>query len=217
VRQLRVCLVAALSFGICACAPTAEPATPAAARPQPLASGFDGTPRTIEATGQGLELSLPDASGWRHDPRQRATWVATHAATGSILVARTWRAGAISRPEDCEREMRLWRPDLPVLRSEERLESRQMSLAGGYVASFTSGARSTVSSHLAVAPGRLVLGHAQLFGSDGRSCMCLAFSTSAEGADAARAIGERLALVSRLVFERARRIGIDARLTVPRR
>jgi hypothetical protein len=211
VRRLLVCLVAASSFGICACTHVVEPATPAAARPEPLASGFDGTLRTIEARGQGLELTLPDASGWRHDPRQRATWVATHAATGSVLVARTWRADTISRPEDCEREMRLWRPDLPVLRSEERFESRQLSLAGGYVASFTSGARSTA------APGRLVLGHAQLFASDGRSCMCLAFSTSAEGADAARAIGERLALVSRLVFERARRIGIDARLAVPRR
>jgi hypothetical protein len=211
VRLSLVCFVAAQAFGIAACAPAAEPATPAAARPEPPASGFDGTPRTIEATGQGLELRLPDASGWRHDPRQRATWVATHAATGSILVARSWRADTIARPEDCEREMRLWRPDLPVLPSEERLESRQLSLAGGYVASFTSAARSTS------APGRQVLGHAQLFGSDGRSCMCLAFSTSAQGAGAARTIGERLALVSRLVFERARRIGIDARLAVPRR
>jgi hypothetical protein len=211
VRRLLACVVAAIPLGLFACAPAVEPTAPAAAHSEPLASGFEGGLRTIEATGQGLELSLPDAAGWRHDPRQRATWVATHAATGSILLARSWRADEIARPEDCEREMRLWRPDLPVLRSEERLESRQVSLAGGYVASFTTAARATA------APGRPVLGHAQLFGSDGRACVCLAFSTSARGADAARAVGDRLAVVSHLVFERARRIGIDARLSVPRR
>lgn len=205
-------LLVALACGPCACSPAAgRAAAPAAVTLAPAAAGFDGAPRTIEARGQGLELSLPDASGWRHDPRQKATWVATHAATGSILLARAWRAGTLARPEDCEREMRLWRPDLPVLAGEERLESRRVSLQGGYVGRFTSGVRSPAG------PSRRVLGHAQLFGSDGRSCVCLAFSTVAEGSGAARAVGERLGAISHLVFERARRIGIDARLAVPRR
>jgi hypothetical protein len=197
----------------CAAAEQQLPAAPHATGPSGAesVSGFDGGLRSVEATGQGLVLRLPDAAAWRHDPRQRATWVATHAATGSSLLARTWRADTIVRADDCERQMRLWRPDLPALSDEERIESRKLSLAGGYAARIISGARA------ARAPGAAVLGHALLFGSDGRSCVCLAFSTSAEGVGAARAVGERLGLMSRLVFERARRVGLDARLEVPRR
>jgi len=122
---------------------------------------------------------------------------------------RAWRAQTSVRPEDCERELRLWRPELPSLNPEEVFESRQLSLEGGYAARLSSGARS--------APQAVVSGFAQLFASDGRSCIGLIFATAAQGDAAARAVGERLALVSRLVFERARRIEIDARVAAPRR
>jgi hypothetical protein len=212
-RRQTLCLALGLLGGALACGAGERAAVPLGTGSTGVesASGFEGGARSIEATGQGLELSLPDAAGWRHDPRQRATWVARHAATRSLLLARTWHADTIVRTEDCESQMRLWRPDLPALDDEARIESRKLSLAGGYAARLTSGARA------ARAPGGAVFGHALLFGSDGRSCVCLAFSTSAEGAGAARAVGERLAVMSRLVFERARRIGIEARLAVPPR
>ncbi len=209
-RPLLIGLLGLLGATLACAAAAPPPPLPSGTASTAAPGGFDEGFRTIEATGQGLELSLPDAAGWRHDPRQRATWVAGHAATRSIILARTWKADSIVRAGDCERQMRLWRPDLPVLSPEQRFESRKLSLAGGYAALFTSGVD-------AGAPTGGVRGHALLFGSDGRSCVCLAFSTSAEGQGAARAVGERLSVISQLVFERARRIGIDGRLSVPRR
>jgi len=190
-----------------ACSPAAEPVRAPAASES--ASGFEGPAHAVEVTGQNLELTLPDSAGWRHDGRQKHSWLARHAATGSSLLVRSWRAEKSARPEDCERELRLWRPELPSLSQEERFESRQLSLDGGYTAQASSGARAV--------PQGVVSGFAQLFGSDGRSCIGLIFSTAAQGDAAARAVGERLALVSRLVFERARHIGIETRVVVPRR
>ena len=52
-----------------------------------------------------LALTLPDGAGWLHDARHKFSWLARHAATGSSLLARAWRAEQSVRPEDCEREL----------------------------------------------------------------------------------------------------------------
>ncbi len=182
-----------------------EPATP---EPAPEASGLDAGFRSVEARGQGLELLLPDADGWRHDPRDTRTWVATHAATRSRLLARSWRADSIVRAADCERQLRELRPALPALLPEERIEQRRLTITGDVAAELTTGAVATNGSVLA--------GHGLLFGSDGRHCLALVFTTHAEGDAAARLVGERLGIVSRTVFERVRRLDIPARIVVPR-
>ena len=173
-----------------------------------MASGLDAGFRSVEARGQGLELLLPDADGWRHDPRERRTWVATHAATRSRLLVRMWSADSIVRPADCERQLRELRPDLPTLEPDERIEQRRLTVAGDVAAELTSGA---VHAH-----GSALTGHGLLFGSDGRHCLALVFSTQAEGETAARQVGDRLAIVSRALFERVRRLDIRERVVVPR-
>jgi hypothetical protein len=60
-------------------------------------------------------------------------------------------------------------------------------------------------------------GFALLFASDGRHCLALIYSTSAEGEAAPRLIGERLGAMTRVTFERVRRLDIDQRVRVPRR
>jgi hypothetical protein len=62
----------------------------------------------------------------------------------------------------------------------------------------------------------LIRGHVLTFGSDARSCVMLAFSTSASGPASAREVAERLSVFSEGVFERVRRLSIGARVVVPR-
>jgi hypothetical protein len=206
-----VALVALLALGLlmsCSASPT-RLREPAPVQPAPVASGLDTGFRSVEARGQGLELLLPDADGWRHDPRDTRAWIATHASTRSRLLARTWRAGSIVRAGDCERLLRELRPDLPTLGREQQLERRPLKLAGDYAADLTTGAVASGERTAALA------GHALLFGSDGRQCLALVFSTHAEGDTAARQVGDRLGIISR-IFERVRRLDIPTRVVVPR-
>lgn len=195
-----------------ACAPPPEPArravAPTPAGTNALQAGF----RSIEATGQGLELDLPDADNWRRDARDARSFVAVHAATRSRLLVRGWSADAVVRAADCERQLRQLRPDLPTLAPEQRVEDRPVRVAGDHTAWLMVG--------VAPSPGSAASleGHALLFGSDGRHCLALVYSTSADGAAAApQIIGERLGSITRGTFERVRRLAIEGRVQVPRR
>lgn len=174
-------------------------------------SRFDAGFRSIEAIGQGLEFPLPDAQGWRRDPREKQSWVARHRQTTSTLVVRAWEHDDVARIEDCERQARAWRPNLPEAAPEEVLEQREQVLAGVYRARVVLFVRAA-----APASGSALSGHALAFGSDARSCLMLAFSTAASGPRATDDVAERLAVVAQGVFGRARRVGIGERVTVPR-
>jgi hypothetical protein len=172
---------------------------------------FDQGFRSLEAVGQGLEFPLPDARGWRRDPREKQSWVARHRQTTSTLVVRAWEHDDVARIEDCERQARAWRPSLPEAAPEEVLEHREQVLAGAYRARVVLFVRAAKP-----ASGSTLSGHALAFGSDARSCLMLAFSTAASGPRSASDVAERLAVVAQGVFGRARRVGIDERVTVPR-
>jgi len=183
----------------------AQPA-PRAPAPAAPASAFESGFRDVEAVGQGVVLPLPDAGGWRHDGRERQSWVATHARTNSRLLARAWRATEVVRPGDCERALRVFRPDLPRHTPELQIEARRLKVAGDFSAELQTGLERA-------GPGPLD-GHALLFASDGRTCLCLAYSTLASERDAARLLAERLAVMSR-AFERVRRLDIERRVDAP--
>ena len=175
---------------------------------EPAAARLETDFGLVEATGQGIIMPLADADAWRRDPRETRTWVARHAATHSRLLVRTFRADGVARGEDCERQLRLWRRDLPVLPPETRAGTRRLRLDGDFAGDLLTSAEG---------PAHAVTGHALLFASDGRQCLCLVFSTSAEGANAASMVGARLASVARVSFERARRIPIEADVRQPER
>jgi hypothetical protein len=171
-----------------ACAPPPEPprrAEAPAASAAELSTGLG----SVEATGQGLELDLPDADRWRH----------------------AWSADSAARPEDCERALRRLRPELPVLAPEQRVEERTLRVAGDHAGRLMAGVVPSPESASALA------GFALLFASDGRHCLALIYSTSAEGEAAPRIIGERLGAMTRVTFDRVRRLGIEQRVRVPRR
>lgn len=166
----------------------------------------------IEARSQSLTFPLPDPGGWRRDRAETRSWVASHDATGSRLLVRAWQHDAIARIEDCERQARLWRPELPALGPEELVEVKQATLAGSYTSQVSVG----ILAEDPAAPDTLH-GHALAFGSDARSCLLLAFSTAASGPEALRVLAERLGVISQGVFGGVRRLQIAERVVVPRR
>ena len=198
-------------YGACASPPAAphSAAQENAAQEAP-GSGFAAGLRTIEAKGQGLAFPLPDPTGWRLDRREQHSWVALHRRSSSQLVVRAWHFEGIPRVDDCERQARLWRSDLPQLAPSEVVLENERLLAGAYRGRVTVGVRAAASS-----PERL-FGSVLGFGSDARDCLMLAFSTSATGPGARQAIAERLATIAGTVFERARRLQIKERVSVPR-
>jgi hypothetical protein len=193
----------------CAAAPS-PPALPASASAaSPAGSGFGTGLRVIEAKGQGLAFPLPDPGGWRLDKREKHSWVARHRQSSSELLVRAWHFDGIAQPEDCEREARLWRSELPRFAATEVISAEERTLAGAYRSRMTVGVqRAPASEHLVGA----VLG----FGSDARDCLMLAFSTSAAGPGARQVIADRLGLIAGTVFERVRRLEIESRVSVPR-
>jgi hypothetical protein len=203
-------LLCAALHGACAAA-SAAPHNPANAAQTPPASGFGAELRTIEAKGQGLAFPLPDPAGWRLDKREKYCWVALHRRSSSQLVVRSWHFEGIPRADDCEREARLWRSDLPQPAPADVIAENERLLAGAYRGRVTVSVRAAPSS----AP-ELLLGDVLGFGSDARDCLMLAFSTSAAGPGARQVIAERLATIAGTVFERARRLQIEERVSVPR-
>ena len=213
----------AVSWGLCCGPSNPAPSSPAPSSTAPAAAlapaassssaetGFGDGFRLIEARGQGLTFPLPDPRGWRLDKRETQSWVARHPGSASELVVRAWQFDGVARPEDCEREARSRRPDLPELGPSELVESSAQTLADGYRCQLEVGVREA-------SPGSSELrGHALAFGSDARRCLMLAFSTTATGPRARWVVAERLSTVTHAVFERAHRLDIESRVEVPRR
>ncbi len=188
-------------------APTRQP-SPASGASARAPSGFWGAARPVSALGQGLVMPLPDVEGWRRNRSEKQSWVAEHRATSSRLVVRVWTHDRVARLEDCERQARMWRSDLPQLAPLEIVEARDRVLLGSYAGKVTVGVREE-----AAAGGACLSGHVLAFGSDARSCMLLSFSTAASGPGAARVVAERLGTMSK-VFDRVQRVGIDDRISV---
>ncbi|MCC6213464.1 MAG: hypothetical protein IT376_01230 [Polyangiaceae bacterium] len=132
-------------------------------------------------------VRLPDAAAWRLD--ERGTFAeARHAASGSRLVVRAWRAPRIVAPAACEREARLARPDLPPSEGEGVFERRRGVAPSGWDVVVTAGARPATGGAV---EGWLVASAATV----GR-CLVVSLTTVARGPRAEAAIGDRLALFS---------------------
>lgn len=200
-----------LGLPACAAAPPAPSPAPSTREGAAPASGFAAATRVVEAKGQGLEFPLPDTSGWRWDKREKHSWVARHLGSSSELVVRAWRFDGIASPEGCEREARLFRRELPRFAPTEIIAEDDRLLGGTYRGRVTVGMRRVPAS-----PQPRWLGNVLGFGSDARECLMLAFSTSAAGPNARALLAERLATMAGTVFERAHRLQIEGRVSVPR-
>lgn len=185
-RHFRPCslaLVAALLVACGAPPPPPPPTPPPAPSAAPRAELSWGTYRSERFE---LLLPLPDDAGWSIDDRSGPWLVATHAASESVLVARSWTEdGGHATRERCEEQARLWR-SLPDPGRAEQVQARTIEAPAGFDTYVSIG----------VVPGKPdapVSGFAVAFGGHGHRCFAWAYTTTARGASAAGLLGDRLA------------------------
>jgi hypothetical protein len=165
--------------------PPAPPAAPASASlpdAPPLSAAAWGT---FSSARFELRLPLPDGHAWRIDDHGGPWLSATHAASESSLVARSWTEDGRATRRRCEEQARLWRTMPDPARAEE-VQARSIDAPAGFD-TFVS---------IGITPGKPddpVAGFAVAFGGHGHRCFAWAYTTTARGAGAGLVLGERLA------------------------
>ncbi|WP_437996638.1 hypothetical protein WMF26_37405 [Sorangium sp. So ce185] len=172
----------------CAPAPAAPPAPPARPAPPPPPSTLgDGELGEYRSERFDLLLPLPDARGFRVEDGEGPWLVATHAASSTSLLVRTWREDGRASRAACEARARLWR-DLPRPDQSLTAVERRIDVPEGF--------DTVVAIGVADAPpGAPIDGFAVAFGGSGRRCFAFVAETRAAGPSAERLVGERLASV----------------------
>ncbi|XYH95146.1 hypothetical protein ACMHYB_46280 [Sorangium sp. So ce1128] len=173
----------------CAPAPAAPPpppprAAPPAPPPSTLGEGQLGEYRSERFD---LRLPLPDARGFRVEDGEGPWLVATHAASSTSLLVRTWREDGRASRAACEARARLWR-DLPRPDRSLTAVERRIDVPEGF--------DTVVEIGVADAPpGAPIEGFAVAFGGSVRRCFAFIAETRAAGPSAERLVAERLAAV----------------------
>lgn len=194
------------SFAALACACGAPPADPprAAVKVAPPAAADalpDGNWGELELPSVPASLTLPDRRYW--SARERGTFVELeHAASGSRITLRLWRAPRLVRPRECEAEARLSRPDLPRATPDTELEHARVDYPKGFDGELSVG----VDPH-----GRGAHGHATLAAAAPGRCLFVIFESIASGSDAAAHVADRLTVVVGGVLPLVRIPSVDAR------
>lgn len=127
------------SLGSCSCA--AHPGATSKPRPRPTAERaeprlHDGGWGILGSRSLGLKLALPDADGWlepRARPAPGASWELRHAATGSTLSLRRWRASRLPRIDACEAQLRDRVPGLARPDEVNLVAQRDLRLPAGFL------------------------------------------------------------------------------------
>ncbi|WP_437686734.1 hypothetical protein [Sorangium sp. So ce176] len=173
----------------CAAAPAAPPPPPprAAPPPPPPSTLGDGELGEHRSERFDLRLPLPDARGFRVEDGEGPWLVATHAASSTSLLVRTWREDGRASRAACEARARLWR-DLPRPDRSLTAVERRIDVPEGF--------DTVVEIGVADAPpGAPIEGFAVAFGGYGRRCFAFIAETRAAGPSAERIVAERLAAV----------------------
>ncbi len=204
-------------MGIGACGPKAPPTNATGPRysaeppPPPLPPA---TPE-LEAKDWGearsarysLVVLLPERASWQIDDEHESWFTARHGASQSELALRTWRGSRVGKREECEAQVRLWRPTLPDPEREPEtvMESRPIPVPEGYDTMLTLGARRTKGTDE-------IEGFAIAIGHDVGSCFAGVYRTLARGSGAEDAVAARLALIADGSLSRVRRLGVEDRV-----
>jgi hypothetical protein len=180
---------AALLAGGCEAPPPVPPPAPSAvetAPPAPSAappSAFG----TYHSRRFELRVALPDGHGWRIDDHSGPWLSATHEATGSALLVRTWTEDGRATRARCEDQARLWQklPDPGVTESVQR---QSINAPDGFDTLVQVGV-------VPGKPGAPFEAFAVAFGARAHRCFAFVYTTSASGPGAEAIVGERLAAI----------------------
>lgn len=166
-----------------ASAPTAPPAPPAVA-------SFEGARwGTYHSKRFELSLGLPDGASWKIDDH-RSPWMrATHDATSSSLVLRSWSEDQNVTRKACYARAREWEPGLPDLEVASLIDDGTRKLLG-------DDARVAVGVQARAQGGEGVAGFVVAIVGSVRRCRVLGFETRAEGPTASDEVASRLAIVA---------------------
>ncbi|WP_437294260.1 hypothetical protein [Sorangium sp. So ce426] len=172
----------------CAPAPAAPPGPPRPAPPAQAASTLDdGELGEYRSDRFDLRLPLPDARGFRVEDGEGPWLVATHAASSTSLLVRTWREDGRASRAACEARARLWR-DLPRPGEGLTAAERRIDVPEGFDTVVAIGVADSP-------PGAPIDGFAVAFGGSGRRCFAFVAETRAAGPSAEQLVAERLAVV----------------------
>lgn len=162
---------------------TPPPSAPAPARPPPaFATGAAGTFRSERFA---LRLPLPDGGAWRIDDHRGPWLTATHAASASTLIVRSWTEDGRATRARCEERARLWRK-LPERAGAEIVQDRAIDAPAGFDTRLLVGV-------VAGKPGAPIAAFALAMGAHAHRCFVWSYATIAEGPGAEKVVGERLA------------------------
>jgi hypothetical protein len=199
-----------------ACGPPPDaagpPPRPAVSPPAPVAPPPDvlsGPPGAYHSIRFDLRLPLPDSAGWRVEDAREPWLSATHAASSTSLLVRTWRPDDRASRAACEAQARLWR-DLPGGEGAVLVERRRIDVPAGFDTAVEIGI---------VAPARAGLpveGFAVAFGGWARRCFAYVVTTRAAGPEAERAVAGRLAAMVEVSLAGVR-LESDLSPAIPRR
>jgi hypothetical protein len=145
---------------------------------------------------------LPSRPRWRVDERDR--WlVARHLATGSELRLRTWPAPRIVTAEDCERQARLWRREIPPVDEASVVATEPLTAPIGFRGRFSvlvaAGAGGTIDG--------AVLGFAAKVG----RCYAVVFTTQESGNGAENRVARHLAQIVDEVLSSVKVLSVEDR------
>jgi hypothetical protein len=150
-------------------------------------------------------VRLPDARGW-HASASGTFTLLEHRATESRLVLRVWLAPRLVRPERCEADARLARPNLPGGEATGVVEERRLAAPAGFDVRLVVGVEPS---------GGGVHGYALAVGAATNRCYVAAYETDSAGERADQRVAERLAVVVSGVLETLRVPSAESRALPP--
>ncbi len=164
--------------------PPAPPAPPEAAAPSASPEDAFGT---FHSRRFAIRVALPDGHGWRIDDHSGPWLSATHEATGSALLLRTWTEEGRATRARCEEQARLWEK-LPDPGRAESVQQRSIDAPRGFDTLVQVGV-------VAGKAGDPLRGFVVAFGAHAHRCFAFVYTTVASGAGAEATVGERLATI----------------------
>lgn len=206
----RLLLGALLLFACGSPPPAAAPPPPPPPPPPPAAEsvGIADSAWGLAASRRfSLVLQLPDREAWQVDDEKSAWFEAWHRPSRSELSAKTWRASRLARPEDCRRQLELWRPNAPKpdAQPESVIERYILDAPQGYATDVAIGVQRAEE-------GAEIEGWALALGHTVGECYAAIYTTRAAGKNAEAVVGERLALINQSVLPRVKRTGVEDRV-----
>jgi hypothetical protein len=158
---------------------------------------------SVHSVRTSLELTLPNRAHWSIDDEHERWFVARHPATASELRLRTWVAPRIVTAEDCERQARLWRRQIPSIDEESIVTRVPLTAPRGF--------RGNVSVVVSPDQSGAIVGAAIGFGASVGRCYAVVFTTQEKGDGAEDRLARRLERIVDDVLTTVRVLDVEDR------